>query len=182
MSRHAWLNPHAEFRLNDEDVWPPIAEVEKWPPAAPIPPHWYTRRALRAPRPARDPARPGDHGRAVPGDVQGADEQHEALGGRGGGRPVVQLLAALLDASGTALDRAARGRCWMRCRRRAGRPGPPCSARSVKKTSRPGPPIWITALRNFLLTPPSTVWFKRTSRCAGRSASRTCRRRTSARS
>jgi DNA topoisomerase VI subunit B len=42
IDHHAWLNPHAEFQLNDDVLWQATAEVAKWPLAAPIPPQWYT--------------------------------------------------------------------------------------------------------------------------------------------
>jgi hypothetical protein len=41
INEHAWLNPHAEFRLNDDVQWRPTATVTKWTPGLPVPAHWY---------------------------------------------------------------------------------------------------------------------------------------------
>jgi hypothetical protein len=44
ISEHAWLNPHAEFRLDTESettTWDATAAVQKWTPGLPVPAHWY---------------------------------------------------------------------------------------------------------------------------------------------
>ena len=40
IDQHAWLNPHAGFQLDDLH-WEPTAAVTKWTPGLPIPAHWY---------------------------------------------------------------------------------------------------------------------------------------------
>jgi hypothetical protein len=42
IDQHAWLNPHAEFRLNDLR-WEATAAVTKWTPGLPTSAHWYER-------------------------------------------------------------------------------------------------------------------------------------------
>ena len=41
IGEHAWLNPHADFRLNADLPWRATHPVSKWTPGLPIPPHWY---------------------------------------------------------------------------------------------------------------------------------------------
>jgi DNA topoisomerase VI subunit B len=44
INEHAWLNPHAEFRLEAESrttTWDATAAVQKWTPGLPVPAHWY---------------------------------------------------------------------------------------------------------------------------------------------
>jgi DNA topoisomerase VI subunit B len=41
IGEHAFLNPHADFRLKDERYWAATAPISKWTPGLPIPAHWY---------------------------------------------------------------------------------------------------------------------------------------------
>ena len=73
-------------------------------------------------------------------------------------------LAALLDESGTDLDRARTGHLLRAMQARAGRRSTRCSAPSARKASRTGRGTMVRrrcASRSFLLTPPSTVWLTR---------------------
>jgi DNA topoisomerase VI subunit B len=44
IGQHAWLNPHAEFRLETQSettTWDATAALKKWTPGLPVPAHWY---------------------------------------------------------------------------------------------------------------------------------------------
>jgi hypothetical protein len=104
IDQHAWLNPHAEFQLNEDHLWQATAAGQKWTPGLPIPPHWYTferfvHRVLLEIR--RDPKITvaqflGAFKGLTSSTKRSAVAVEAALS--------YQPLAALLDASGIALD------------------------------------------------------------------------------
>ena len=120
IDQHAWLNPHAGFQLDDLH-WEPSAAVTKWTPGLPIPAHWYepdrfAHRVLL--EIMRNPEiTVAQFLTTFKGLTSSTKRSEVAAAADLSYKP----LAALLDESGTDLDRARTGRL-LRAMQSASRP------------------------------------------------------------
>jgi DNA topoisomerase VI subunit B len=157
ISEHAWLNPHAEFRLDTESettTWDATAAVQKWTPGLPVPAHWYDldRFAHRVRLEIkRDPEITVAQFLTTFKGLTSSTKRSEVAA-------VADLsykpLAALLDGFGTDLDRG-RTALLLSVMQEASRPPKHAVLGAIRKRSGPGRLlIRITARPNFLLTPP----------------------------
>ena len=105
INEHAWLNPHASFWLNDDDSWEATRLVTKWTPGLPIPAHWYdldrfAHRVLLEIK--RDPKLTVAQ---FLGSFKGLTSRTKCSEVAAAAGLSYKPLAALLDESGTDLDR-----------------------------------------------------------------------------
>jgi hypothetical protein len=129
---HAWLNPHVEFRLNDEPRWEATHQVSKWTPGLPIPAHWYDpdrfahRVLLEIKRDAKITVA------QFLGTFKGLTSRTKCSQVAAAAGLSYQPLGALLDGSGTDLDRD-RTRLLLRAMQQASRPPKPAVLGSLGK-------------------------------------------------
>ena len=105
INEHAWLNPHASFWLNDDDSWEATRLVTKWTAGLPIPAHWYdldrfAHRVLLEIK--RDPEMTVAQ---FLGSFKGLTSRTKCSEVAAAAGLSYKPLAALLDESGTDLDR-----------------------------------------------------------------------------
>jgi hypothetical protein len=106
IDQHAWLNPHAEFRLDEDTCWKPTASATKWTPGLPVPAQWYesdrfAHRVLLEIK--RDPEITVAQFLGTFKGLSSSTKRSEVAAATD---LSYKPLAALLDESGTDLDRA----------------------------------------------------------------------------